>query len=105
MLSHLKEWDHQIENEPNVNHLDVGGLGQVLRDGYEHGCQHQHHSQVDGDNGLVHDALVHYMQSRSACLKEEGLEVVGHVGDDDEKQGGDVDGENGAQQSSGRRDL
>ena len=43
------------------------------------------------------------MQRCSACLKEEGLEVVGHVGDDDEKQGGDVDSKDGAQQSSGIR--
>ena len=47
---HLKEWNHQIENEPNVDHLDVGSLGQVLRDGDEHGCQHQHHRQVDRDH-------------------------------------------------------
>ena len=38
-------------------------------------------------------------------LKEEGLEVVGHVGDDDEEQGGDVDGEDGAQQSPGITDI
>ena len=34
-------------------------------------------------------------------LKEEGLEIVGHVGDDDEEPGGDVDGEDSAQQSPG----
>ena len=34
----------------------------------------------------------------SYSLEEEGLEVVGHVGDDDEEQGGDVDGEEGAQE-------
>lgn len=38
-------------------------------------------------------------------LEEEGLEVVGHVGDDDEEQGGDVDSEDGSQQSSGLRFL
>ena len=43
---------------------------------------HQHHSQVDSDNSF----------------KEKALEVVGHVGDDDEEQGGNVDGEDGAQQ-------
>ena len=36
-------------------------------------------------------------------LKEEGLEIVGHVGDDEEEHGGDADGEDGSQQSSGIR--
>ena len=35
-------------------------------------------------------------------LKEEGLEIVGHVGDDEKEHGGNVDGEDGAQQSSGK---
>ena len=43
----------------------------------------QHDSQVDGDDGF----------------EEEGLEVVGHVRDDDEEQGWDVHSEDGAQQS------
>ena len=34
-------------------------------------------------------------------LKEEGLEIVGHVGDDEEEHGRNVDGKDGAQQSSG----
>ena len=36
---------------------------------------------------------------RMIHLKEEGLEVVGHVRDGDEEQGGDVHCEDGAQQS------
>ena len=39
---------------------------------------------------------------RMIHLKEEGLEIVGHVGDDEEEHGGNVDGEDGAQQSSGK---
>ena len=35
-------------------------------------------------------------------LKEEGLEIVGHVGDDEKEHGGNVDREDGAQQSSGK---
>ena len=37
----------------------------------------------------------------ATCLKEEGLEVVGHVRDGDEEKGGDVHSEDGAQQSPG----
>ena len=33
---HLKEGDHEVEDEPNVNHLDVGGLWEVFRDSDKH---------------------------------------------------------------------
>ena len=82
---HLEQWDHQIENQPNVHHLDVRCLRKIIRDGDEHGRQDEHHGQVDRDDGL----------------EEEGLEVVGHVRDDDEQQGGDVHSEDRAQQSPG----
>ena len=82
---HLEEWDHQIEDQPDVHHLDVRCLGKIFRDGDEHGRQDEHHGQVDRDDGL----------------EEEGLEVVGHVRDDDEQQGGDVHSEDRAQQSPG----
>ena len=36
---HLKEGNHEVEDEPNVNHLDVGGLWEVFRDSDEHCCQ------------------------------------------------------------------
>ena len=39
---------------------------------------------------------------RMIHLKEEGLEIVGHVGDDEEEHGGNIDGEDGAKQSSGK---
>ena len=38
---------------------------------------------------------------RMIHLKEEGLEIVGHVGDDEEEHSWNIDGEDGAQQSSG----
>ena len=56
----------QVEEQPDVDHLDVGGLGQVVADVDEHGGEHQHGGDVDGDHGL----------------KEELLEVVGRVTDD-----------------------
>ena len=84
-LSHLEKWDHQVEDQPHVHHLDVRCLGKILGHGDEHGGQDEHHGQVDRDDGL----------------EEEGLEVVGHVRDDDEQQGGDVHSEDRAQQSPG----
>ena len=103
ILNHLKEGNHQIENEPNVDHLYIGCLGEVLWDGYEHGCQNQHHGQVDSDHLESKSEFDHSIKwIWSYSLKEEGLEVVGHVGDGDEEQGGDVDGEDGAQQPSGK---
>ena len=81
-IFHLEERDHQIEDQPHIHHLDVRRLGKVLRDRDEHGRQDEQHRQVDRDDGL----------------EEEGLEVVGHVRDDDEEQGGDVNSEDGAQQ-------
>ena len=82
-VSYLKEWDHQIENQPNIHHLDVRCLGKVFGDGDEHGRQDEQYRQVDCDDSL----------------KEEGLEVVGHVGDDDQQQRWDVNSKDGAQQS------
>ena len=38
----LNERKQEIEDEPDVDHLDVGGLGQVVRDIDEHGGQHEH---------------------------------------------------------------
>ena len=84
-FSHLEEWNHQVEDQPHVHHLDVRCLGKILGHGDEHGGQDEHHGQVDRDDGL----------------EEEGLEVVGHVRDGDEEQGGDVHSEDGAQQSPG----
>ena len=47
---------------------------------------YQHDSQIDRDDGL----------------KEERFEVVGHVRDHDQKDGWDIHGEDGAQQSPGK---
>jgi hypothetical protein len=34
-LSDLTEGQHEVEEEPNVNHLDVGGLGQRVGNAYK----------------------------------------------------------------------
>ena len=50
----------QVEEQPDVDHLDVGGLRQVLADADEHRGEDQHHRHVQ----------------RYHCFKEELLEVV-----------------------------
>ena len=56
-------------------------------------------------NNVLVDSLVSYQHDcevdRDDSLKEERFEVVGHVGDDDEEHGGDVDGQHRAKQSPG----
>ena len=36
----------EVEEQPDVDHLDVSGLGQTLANTDEHGGQHQHHCHV-----------------------------------------------------------
>ena len=56
-------------------------------------------------NNVLVDSLVSYQHDcevdRDDGLEEERFEVVGHVGDDDEEHGGDVDGQHRAKQSPG----
>ena len=42
MDENLNERKEKVEDEPDVNHLDVGRLRQVVRDIDEHGGQHKH---------------------------------------------------------------
>ena len=49
---HLKEGDHEHKDQPDINHLDVGGLGKALGDRDEHCDQHQHHREVHDHCGL-----------------------------------------------------
>ena len=47
----------QVEQQPHINHLHVGGLGQVVTHVDEHRRQHQHWGQINSNN----------------CLKDKGL--------------------------------
>ena len=38
----LDEGKKEIEDQPDVDHLDIGGLRQVVGDVDEHGGQHKH---------------------------------------------------------------
>ena len=42
MDKNLNEGKQEVEDEPDVDHLDVGRLGQVVRHIDEHGRQHKH---------------------------------------------------------------
>ena len=70
--------------EPDVDHLDVGGLGQAAGDADEQGGEHQ-------EGGQVH---------RHRRLEEEVLEEVGRVDYGEDKDGRQVDGQDGVQDSS-----
>ena len=51
----------QVEEQPDVDHLDVGGLWKVVADIDEHGGKNQHRRHIQRYHGL----------------KEELLEIVG----------------------------
>ena len=42
----------QVEQQPGIHHLHVGGLGQAVTHVDEHRGQHQHGCQVHSDNSL-----------------------------------------------------
>ena len=72
----LSKGNHLAEDEPDVNHLDVGGGGQALHLADEYGGHHEHRGQVN----------------TQGCLKEERLKEGGGVGDHHEEEGGEVGG-------------
>ena len=53
----------QVEQQPDIDHLDVSRLGKIVADIDEHGCEDQHCGDIDRYNRL----------------KEELLEIVGRV--------------------------
>ena len=96
--ANLQKRDKKGEKEPNIDHLHVGRLWQRHRhvdepvfqgqhyiglyiQGSLHSSEHQHDSEVDGDDGL----------------EEEGLEVDGDVAHDVQQDCGQVDREDAAQ--------
>ena len=67
-MDHLCEGNELAEDKPEVDHLGVGGEGQLLHHAGEDGRHHQHVGQVHTQGGL----------------KEERLEEGGGKGDDQE---------------------
>ena len=76
------EGDDEVEDQPDVNHLDVGRRGQALGHADEQSRDDEEHCHVRGDE----------------ALEEELLEVVGHVADDVDDQGRQEGGQDDAQQ-------
>ena len=65
------------EDEPDINHLDIGGGGKRFGHADEEGGQHQQRGQVH----------------RHHCFKVEGLEEGGGVHDEENQDCGQVGGE------------
>ena len=42
MKHNLNKGDEEVEDEPDIHHLDVRGLGEVVAHVDKHCCQHQH---------------------------------------------------------------
>mgnify|MGYP001256469091 CR=1 FL=1 len=75
---HLGEGNQLAEYQPEVDHLWIGGEGQLLHHADEDGRHHQHRCQVHTQGGL----------------KEDGLEEGGGKGDGQQKEGREVGGHN-----------
>ena len=72
------------KDQPDVDHLDVGGLRKAPWDADEEGGEDEEGGQVDRDDRL----------------EEELLEEVGRVHDGEDQDGWQVDGEDGVEDTS-----
>ena len=86
---HLGEGNQLAEYQPEVDHLWIGGEGQLLHHADEDGRHHQHRCQVHTQGGL----------------KEERLEEGGGKGDHEEEEGGEICGKHLAQDLPLQEDL
>ena len=48
----VNEWLEQVKEEPDVDHLDIGSLGEIVTDVDEHRCQDEHHCNIQEDDSL-----------------------------------------------------
>ena len=85
----LNEGNCHGEDEPDVNHLDVGGLGKVVAHSDVHRHQDQHDGQVDSYDRL----------------KVESLKVDGGVSHDVEENGGKKHGQQVVHESASQGDV
>ena len=81
---YINEGDGEVEEEPDVDHLDVGGDGKASNNGDEHAGEHQHDSEVDSDGRF----------------KIKRFEVVCDVADNIEEDRRNIDSCEDAQESS-----
>ena len=70
MQQHLHKCNHLGKDEPNINHLDVGCLGEGARDTDEEGGEDKEGGQVDSHN----------------CFKKEVFEEISCINNDQDKE-------------------
>ena len=73
----LQKRNQLCKDQPNVNHLDVGCGRKTLCNTYEQSGQNQKRSQIDRDDSF----------------KEEILEKIGGINDDEDDEGWKVNSE------------
>ena len=85
---YINEGDGEVEEEPDVDHLDVGGDWEPSNHWDEHAGEHQHDGEVDSDGRF----------------KIKRFEVVGDVSNDVEEDRGNVNRGEDAKKSSSKID-
>ena len=66
----------QVEEQPDIDHLDVGSLRQVLADADEHRGEDQHHRHVQRNDGFeekffeIVGRVAHSVQDDSRGIKQ-----------------------------------
>ena len=61
----VNEWLEEVEEEPDVDHLDIGRLGEIVADVDKHGCQYEHDRHIQGDHSLKFKCLRISIHSRT----------------------------------------
>ena len=75
MDQNLNEWKKEVEDEPNVNHLDVGSFGQVVGDVDEHGGQYEHGYKTQSSSQVIISKLPVRLTVTTAS-KKKGLKKL-----------------------------
>ena len=52
LQENVNKWLEQVEPEPDVDHLDIGGLGEVVTHVDEHRRQDKHDGYIQGYDSL-----------------------------------------------------
>ena len=71
----LSEWKKEVEDEPNVDHLDVGSFGQVVGDVDEHGGQYKHGYKIRSSS-LVNISKLPVRLTVTTASKKKGLKKL-----------------------------
>ena len=71
----LNEWKKEVEDEPNVDHLDVRSFGQVVGDVDEHGGQYEHGYKIRSSS-LVNISKIPVRLTVTTASKKNGLKKL-----------------------------